>query len=81
MAGEDIDQDQALELRQAGEILSLEQILERARRHLRRGRLIKAELERESGRLVYELEYVDAGEVREFLFDAVTGEFLGEERD
>ena len=81
MAGEDIDQDQALELRQAGEILSLEQILERARRHLRRGRLIRAELEREDGHLIYELEYLDAGEVWEFSFDAATGEFLGEERD
>jgi len=79
-AGDDIDQDDALELRQAGEILPLERILEFAGQHVQ-GRLIKAELEREDGRLIYELEYLDGGEVWEVSFDAATGEFLKRERD
>ncbi len=79
-AGDDIDQDEALELRQAGEILPLERILELADQHVQ-GRLIKAELEREEGRLIYELEYLDGGEVWEVSFDAATGEFLERERD
>lgn len=78
---DDIDQDEVLELRQAGRVLPLERILERAGRHVRKGRLIKAELEHEDGRLVYELEYLDAGEVWELQFDAATGELLGRERD
>ena len=78
---DDIDQDEVLELRQAGRILPLEQILERAGQHVRGGRLIGAELEHENGRLVYELEYLGAGEVWELQFDAATGELLNKERD
>ena len=78
---DDVDQDEALELRQAGQILPLAHIMERAGPRFRHGRLIKAELEREDGRLVYEIEYLENGEVTEFHFDAATGEFLGEEDD
>jgi len=45
-------------------------------------RLLEAELENKKDRLVYELEFIDEqGVVRELLFDARTGEALGEEDD
>jgi len=45
-------------------------------------RLLEAELENKKDRLIYELEFVDEqGVVRELLFDARTGEALGEEDD
>ena len=78
---DDIDQDKALALRQAGRILPLEQILERARARIRNGYIIEVKLEHEDERLVYELEYLRDGEVWELYFDAATGEFLSEERD
>jgi len=81
LADAGIDHDEALELRQTGEILPLAQILEHVRQRFLHGRLIKTELEREDGRLIYEIEYLEDGKVREFRFDAATGEFLGEEHD
>ena len=79
----DEDHEQARELVKSGEIIPLEQLLQQINnREENNLRLLEAELERESGRLVYELELVDEqGVVRELLFDAKTGEALGEEDD
>lgn len=75
----DDDHDQAWRLREAGEILPLERILERVREG-HPGRVIGVELEHEHGTLVYEIELLDArGRVRELLFDAADGDYLGEE--
>ena len=79
----DDDHERARELVKSGEIIALEQLLQKIvageKGHLR---LLEAELEEKSGRLVYELELVDEkGVVREMLFDAKTGEALGEEED
>ena len=77
----DDDHERARELVKSGEIISLERLL----KQIDAGeegelRLLEAELEREHGRLVYELELVDEkGVVRELLFDAKTGEALGED--
>ena len=73
-----VGQGEIWELRQQGHILSLTEIL--ARGGLSSGRLIKTELERKDGRLIYELEYLLGGEVRELTFDARTGDLLGEGR-
>jgi uncharacterized membrane protein YkoI len=40
------------------------------------GTIVKAELENEDGRLVYEVEYLENGEEVEMLVDAVTGEVM-----
>lgn len=74
-----LDQDDVLPLVEQGQLLPLEQILETHRSRLS-GRLIDLELEREHGRLVYELQMIDnQGVVREYLIDAKTNQWLGEE--
>lgn len=74
------DHDKARMLRDAGEIVPLSVILQRP--ELGDARVLEAELEREDGRMVYELEVLDPdGRVREWYFDAASGEPLGWERD
>ncbi|MEN8174417.1 MAG: PepSY domain-containing protein [Pseudomonadota bacterium] len=76
-AGASDDHDVARELRDSGDILPLSDLL--ARTGLAGQRVIEAELERENGRLVYELELLDQdGRIRERYFDAVTGKPVGE---
>ncbi|MDH5612457.1 MAG: PepSY domain-containing protein [Gammaproteobacteria bacterium] len=79
----DDDHERARELVKSGEIIALEQLLQNiVNKDTGKLRLLEAELEEKSGRLVYELELVDEqGVVRELLFDAKTGEALGEEDD
>ncbi len=68
------DHGRARELRERGEIVPLERLIEQAQK-AHEGRLIEAELEREGGRYVYELEVVDReGNVWELRYDAETGE-------
>ena len=72
----DQNHEHARSLKEAGEIMPLETLIERVRRE-HPGRLIEAELMRKDGRYVYELEFVDdAGEVLEFFYDASTGELV-----
>ena len=69
------DHEEARTLRAQGAVLPLAELL--ARPELQGQRIIEAELEREGGRLVYELELLDGhGEVHERYFDAVSGEPL-----
>ena len=77
----DDDQERVRELVKSGEIMPLEQLLQKViSQEMAKLRLLEVELEHEDGRLVYELELVDEqGVVRELLFDAKTGEALGEE--
>ncbi|MEH6473000.1 MAG: PepSY domain-containing protein [Halopseudomonas sp.] len=78
-AADSLDQDDVLALIERGEIVPLQTLLQRHRDRLQ-GRLIDLELEHEHGRLVYELELIDAeGVVREYLIDAKSGEWLGQE--
>ncbi|WP_297527320.1 PepSY domain-containing protein [Thiohalobacter sp.] len=64
-------------LREAGAILPLAEILERL--SLPPGsRVLEAELEREDGRLVYEIEVLGSdGRVREWQLDAASGTPIG----
>ena len=65
----------------AGDILSLEQILQTARQQ-RAGRVLETELEEGRGGMVYEVEILDDnGEVWEMNFDARSGELLGDEQE
>ena len=79
----DEDHERARELVKSGEIIALEQLLQKiVTSEEGKLRLLEAELEKKSGRLVYELELVDEkGLVRELLFDAKTGEALAKEDD
>lgn len=75
------DQDQARTLREAGDILPLEQILEKAKQK-QPGRVVETELEKKSGRHVYEVKIVDdRGAVHELKYDARTGELLKAKRE
>ncbi len=74
-AGED-DDDDALEHEQARQALEqglvrpLEEIIAEARKHVQ-GDLIEVELEREDGRYIYELEFIQpSGQVIELQLDA-----------
>jgi hypothetical protein len=81
LASADADHDLAREALEAGRILSLSEILERARAQFA-GEFLEAELEREddgplAGRLVYEIELLGPdGAVTELYLDAATGELL-----
>lgn len=73
--------DDIRRLRQRGDILPLEQILQRARRQ-RDGRVLETDLQREDGRYVYAVELVDdKGRVWELQLDAATGEVLKNRRE
>jgi uncharacterized membrane protein YkoI len=78
--GED-DHERARRLLEAGQILPLQTILERAQAS-HPGRILEADLDEEQGRFVYEIELLDdEGLVWELQFDAKTGRFLNRKRD
>ena len=69
------DHDEAHELRHAGNIIPLSELM--GRPELVNQRVLEAELEREDGRVIYELELLDdAGRVHERYYDALTGQPL-----
>lgn len=77
----DDDHEQARRLKQAGQIVPLEQIVQKAQQQ-QPGRVIEVELEMENGRHVYEVELLDEqGKVWEFYFDAATAELLKREQE
>jgi uncharacterized membrane protein YkoI len=77
----DEDHERVYELRQAGDILSLEKILEISRQRMP-GKVIEVELEREDGKLIYELEILDEQyKVWKLEVDAVKGDVLRVEED
>ena len=80
-ASADDDHARARELVKSGEIVPLEKLLKETLSN-KPWRILEVELERENGRLVYEVEVIDEqGRVRELLFDARSGELLGEESE
>ena len=75
------DHDSAKNLKEAGKILSLEQILEKTGESYP-GRFLEAELEKTNGMLIYEIEILDKeGKVWELKYDAKTGELLEKEKE
>jgi len=73
--------DEARKLKELGEILPLEQIINKARQQYT-GRILEVELEREDGRYIYELELLDdKGTVWELEFDAKSGELIKKRKD
>lgn len=80
-AGAEDDHDRARRLRDAGDILPLETLIERARAE-RPGRILELELKEKKERILYEVELVDEnGIVWELHFDARSGELLKSEQD
>lgn len=78
-ASDKLSANEVLELMQQGKIKPLLTLISQ---HNFEGTLLDAELEREHGRLIYELEYLnDKGEVWEYELDAATGEILEQERE
>lgn len=78
----DLDQDEALRLRQQGAILPLEQLLKQALDHYPGAKLLEAELEEKHGVYMYEVELLTTeGVVRELDLDAVTGQLLKDKED
>ena len=78
----DLNQDQALQLRQEGVIRPLEQMVQKALDRYPGARLLEAELEEEHGIYVYEVELLTtSGIVRELELDARDGRILEDEED
>ncbi len=74
------EHDAVRAIKQRGDILSLDKILQDARGQPA-GRVLESELEQKDGRYVYEVELVDdQGWVRVMKFDARSGEVLREKR-
>ncbi|EAR22782.1 hypothetical protein NB231_10028 [Nitrococcus mobilis Nb-231] len=78
---EELDQDDARRLLEAGAIRPLSVILQTAQA-TRPGRVLEVELERESGQVIYEVEVIDRrGRIWELHIDAATGRLLRTERE
>jgi uncharacterized membrane protein YkoI len=81
-AARDLDQDEALQLRQQGAILPLEQLLQQALDLHPGAKLLEAELEEKHGVYIYEVELLDTdGVVRELDLEAATGRLLKDKED
>lgn len=79
---DDIGPKEALRLRQACEILALEKLLDIALALHPGARLLEAELERDDGLYVYEVELITpGGTVRDIEIDARDGRILKDEED
>ena len=75
------DDKRIRQLQRSGEILSLEQIFERARK-VKPGRIVDVDLDTDHGRYIYEIELLESsGKVWEMEFDARTGKLLQLEQD
>lgn len=73
----ELDHDRARRALMRGEIAPLEKVLEAARARIE-GEFVGAELEREGGRWVYDLKFIDrAGRLRKIHVDAKTANILG----
>jgi len=78
----DLDQDEALQLRQQGVILPLEHLLQQALDLHPGAKLLEAELEEKHGVYIYEVELLDTdGVVRELDLEAKTGRLLKDKED
>lgn len=75
-ASDKLNHNEIYQLRESGQILSMETVLKQART-IQPGQLIEAELEREKGGYVYELKIIDVdGRVHKLELDARSGEVL-----
>lgn len=81
-AARDVEQDEALQLRQQGKILALEQIMVMVGERYPGYRLLEVELEKENHLYVYEVEFLTRdGIARELEIDAHRGTILSDKED
>ena len=81
-ASRDLDQDEALRLRNEGLIVPLETLIQRALERYPGARLLEAELEEDDDVYVYEIELLTTqGVARELEFDARDGRLIKDEED
>ena len=77
----DDDNEEARRLVESGEILELEVVLQKARA-IHAGKVLEVELERKTGKRIYEIELLAPdGTVFELKFDAKTGKHLSTEKE
>jgi uncharacterized membrane protein YkoI len=80
-SADDDDAARAAQLVKSGDIMPLEQILQKAQA-VHAGKVIESDLDHEMGRYVYEVEVLDdQGVVWEIDLDAKTGEVIKSKRD
>jgi|SRR5690606_12815059 len=78
----DVGQNEALDLRQKGEIMPFEDVFKKATQRYPEARLLEVELEEDDDIYIYEIELITrAGVVRELELDARTGRILADEED
>jgi uncharacterized membrane protein YkoI len=76
LAGQDVGHPDAAGAQQPADILSLDEILQRVRAQ-QPGKVVETELERKTGRYVYEIEMIgDDGVKKELKYDAKTGALI-----
>lgn len=79
---DDLSQDEALRLREAGRIMPLEHLLSIVQTRHPSSRLLEVELEEDDDIYIYEVELItSAGTVRELKINASTGSLLKDEED
>jgi uncharacterized membrane protein YkoI len=79
---DDINQDQALELRRSGQLAPLQQILQAVTARYPELQVLEVELEAEHGAYLYEIDILlGDGSVRELEIDASSGEILEDEQE
>jgi len=77
----DDDHEQARRLVESGEILSLQEILERVRQ-IAPGKVLEVELEKKKNKMIYEIELLNPdGIVLELKFNAKSGQHLSTEKE
>ena len=78
----DLGQDEALRLREQGQILPLEQLLQSALQRHPGAKLLEVELEEDDGIYIYEVELLTpSGVVREIKLNASNGQLLKDKVD
>jgi uncharacterized membrane protein YkoI len=77
----DDDHEQARRLVESGEILSLQEILDKVR-EIEPGKVLEVELEKKKNKMIYEIELLNTeGLVLELKFDAKSGQHLSTEKE
>ena len=81
IAGQNEPGSDSTRTQKSGDILSLDEILQRVNAE-QPGKVVESELERKSGRYVYEIDVIgDDGVKREFKYDAKTGALISSKID